>query len=83
MKKQGKHRVRTLSPQCGRPPYSYTMVMSLSRKKETNSVLGGGVGPVSSHLSGEFELWSKWETFNKRDQVTGVLLQHCRQMIWM
>lgn len=61
MKKQGEHRVCTLSPQCGSLPYSYTMLMSLIRKKETNSVLSSGVYPVSWHLNSELELCSKWE----------------------
>lgn len=68
MKKQGEHRVCTLSPQCESVPYSHTMLMSLTRKTGTNYVLGGGVDPVSWHLTCELELFSKM-----RDQVTSLV----------
>lgn len=82
MKKQGEHSVCALSPQYESVPYSHTMLMSLTRKKETNSVLGGGVDPVSWHLTRELELFSKIrDQVNRRDRVTRVFLEHCSQMI--
>lgn len=73
MKKQGEHRVCTLSPQCESVPYSHTMLMSLTRKRGTNYVLGG-VDPVSWHLTCKLELFSKMrDQVSRRDQVTSLV----------